>query len=82
MGGGASDCDRCPLLQSDKPYGRSHILHQNRLLLIASEVGIPLCIGIHHAWDRDNSPTPWKPTSMGGEMKRMPQENNGSADTQ
>ena len=50
-------------------HGRSHILHWNQLLLVASEVGIPLCIGIHHAQDRCTSPTPCKPTSMGGEIE-------------
>ena len=55
---------------------------RNRLLLIVSEVGIPLCMGIHHAWDRCTNPTPHKHTSMGGETKMMPQENNGSAVTQ
>ena len=61
---------------------RSHILHQNRLLLIASEVGIPLCIGICHAWDRCTSPTPCKPISTGGETEMMLQENIGSVVTQ
>ena len=28
-------------------HGQSHILHHNRLLLIASETGIPLCVGVH-----------------------------------
>ena len=48
-------------------HGQSHILHRNRLLLIASEVGIPLCIGVCHALDRCTSPTPCKPTSEGSE---------------
>ena len=61
---------------------RSHILHRNQLLLIASEVGVPLCIGIHHACDRCTSPTSCKPTSTGGETKMMPQESIGSAVTQ
>ena len=61
---------------------RSHILHWNQLLLITSEVGIPLGIGVCHAWDRCTSPTPHKPTSMGGEIEMMPQENIGSAVTQ
>ena len=44
---------------------RSHILHQNWLLLVTSEVGIPLCIGVHHAWVRCTSPPhasppPWE----------------------
>ena len=63
-------------------HRRSQILHQNQLLLIVSEAGVPLGTGIHHAWDRCTSPTPCKPTSMGGEMKMMPQENNGSVVTQ
>ena len=61
---------------------RSHILHQNWLLLIMSQVGVPLCIGVCHAWDRCTNPTPFKPTSMGGEIEMMPQENIGSAVTQ
>ena len=63
-------------------HGRSWVLHWNWLLLVASEIGNPLCIGILHAWDRCTSPTPCKPTSMGGETKMTPQKNNGSADTQ
>ena len=31
--------------------GKSQVLHRYRLL-IAAEVSVPLCIGIHHAWDR------------------------------
>ena len=71
-----------PSYKVTNQHGRSHVLHQNRLLLIASEVGIPLCIGIHHAQDRCTSPTPCKPTSVGGETKMKPQENNDSAVTQ
>ena len=62
--------------------GRSCILHQNWLLLIMSEVGIPWCIGICHAQDRSTSPTPCKPTSTGSETKMMPQESSGSVVTQ
>ena len=47
-----------------------------------SEVGIPLCIDVHHAQDRCTSPTPHKPTSMGGEIEMMLQKNIGSAVTQ
>ena len=36
----------------------SDILLQNWLLLLMSEVGIPLCIGLHHAQDICTSPTP------------------------
>ena len=63
-------------------HRRSCILHRNQLLLIMSEVGNPLCIGICHAWDRCTSPTQCKSTSTGGETKMMPQENIGSAITQ
>ena len=47
---------------------RSCILHRNWLLLITSQAGIPLCIGIFHAQDRCTSPTPWKPTTTGGKL--------------
>ena len=50
---------------------RTFICHQSWLLLIASKVGIPLCIGIHHAWDRCTSPTPCKPTSLWWCHKRV-----------
>ena len=63
-------------------HGRSHILHWNWPLFIASEVGVPLCMGNCHTWDRCTSPTPCKTTSVGGETKWMPQENNGKAVTQ
>ena len=61
---------------------RSCIQHQTQLLLITSEVGISLCIGIHHACHRCTSPTPCMPTSTGGETEMMSQENIGSAVTQ
>ena len=63
-------------------HGRSLILHQNQLLLIASEVGVPLCMGNCHTLNRCTSPTPCKTTSVGGERKWMPQENIGKAVTQ
>ena len=47
-----------------------------------SEVGIPLCMGSHHTWDRCTSPTPCKTTSMGGDDERMPQEKDGKVVTQ
>ena len=50
-------------------HGKSQVLHQNWLLLIASEVGLPLCMGNHHTCDRCTSPTPCKTTSVRGEMK-------------
>ena len=63
-------------------HRRSRVLHQNQLLLVASEIGIPLCMGSHHTWDRCTSPTPCKTTSTRGERKRTPQEKNGKAVTQ
>ena len=62
--------------------GRSCILHQNKLLLIASDIGVPLCIGVHHAWDRCTSPILCKPTSKGSEGMMMPQESSGWVVTQ
>ena len=57
------------------------ILQWNWLLLVASEAGVPLCIGICQAWDRCTSPTPFK-ASSGGETEMTPQESSGSAVTQ
>ena len=64
------------------PHGWSCILHQNQLLLITSEAGVTLCIGVHHAWDRCTSPTPCKPTSKGSKERMMPQECSGRVVTQ
>ena len=63
-------------------HGWSRVLHRNQLLLIASEVGIPLCMGNCHTRDRCASPTPCKTTSSGGDEERMPQEKHGKAFTQ
>ena len=57
-------------------HGRSWVLNQNWLLLVAPEIGIPLCIGSRHAWDRCTSPTQCKTTPTRGERKRTSQENN------
>ena len=61
-------------------HGWSQVLHKN-WLLIASEVGIPLCMGNHHTQDRCTSPTPGKTTSTGGDDKKMPQDQDGKAVT-
>ena len=63
-------------------HGWSRVLHQNRLLLIASEIGVPLCMGSCHTWDRCTSPTPCKTTSVRHDEKRMLQEKSGKAVTQ
>ena len=62
-------------------HGWLRVLHQNWLLLVTSEVGIPLCMGNHHTWDRCTSPTPCKTTSSGGDEEMMPQEHDGKAVT-
>ena len=61
-------------------HRRSWVLHWN-WLIVASEIGIPLCMGSHHAQDMCTSPTPCKTTSARGERKRTSQENNGEAVT-
>ena len=53
-------------------HRHSCVLHCNRLLLIASETGIPLCVGVYQAWDRCTNPTPVKPTPKGSDSKTMP----------
>ena len=53
-------------------HGESCILHCNQLLLIMSETGIPLSVGVCQAWDRCTSPTPVRPTSKGSDSKNMP----------
>ena len=63
-------------------HGQSWVLHWNWLHLIASEVGVPLCMGNQHTWDRCTSPTPCKTISIGGDEMRMPQEKDGKAVTQ
>ena len=69
-----------PSYKVTNQHGQSWVLHWNQLL-IASEIGIPLCMGSHHTQDRCTSSTPCKTTSLGGEKKRMPQEESGKAVT-
>ena len=71
-----------PSYEVTNQHGWSRVLHQNQLLLVASEVGIPLCMGTHHTWDRCTSPTPCKTTPLGGDAGLMPQEQDGKAVTQ
>ena len=70
-----------PSYEVTNQHRRSQVLHQNWLLLVTSEVVIPLCMGSRHAQDMCTSPTPCKTTSVRGERKRMPQENNGKVVT-
>ena len=60
----------------------SWVLHRYWLLLIMSEVGVPLSMGNHHTWDRCTSPIPCKTTSFRGDEERTPQEKHGKAVTQ
>ena len=58
-------------------HRQSHILHHNWLLLVASETGVPLCVGVCHAWDRCTSPNPVKPTPKGSESEITPWVDSG-----
>ena len=49
-----------PSYKVTNQHGQSWVLHQNWLLLITSEFGVPLCMGSCHTWDRCTSPTPWQ----------------------
>ena len=71
-----------PLYEVKDQHGNSHILHHNQLLLIVSEAGVPLCVGICQVWDRCTIPTPVKPTSKGSDSKTMLQEDDGLVITQ
>ena len=71
-----------PSYEVTNQHGWSRVLDQNQLLLIASEVGVPLCMGNCHTQDRCTSPTPHKTTSLGGDEVMMPQEQNGKVVTQ
>ena len=70
-----------PSYKVTNQHRQSQVLHQNWLLLIMSEVGVPLCMGSRHTRDRCTSPTPCKTTSVGDDERRMPQEKNGKAVT-
>ena len=71
-----------PLYEEMDQCEQSPILHCNRLLLITSETGIPLCVGVCQAGDRCTSPIPVKSTPRGNDSKITPQEDSGLAITQ
>ena len=71
-----------PSYEVKDQHGNSHILHCKWLLLIASEAGIPLHVGVHQAQDRCTSATPVKPTPKGSDSKTTPQEDDGLVITQ
>ena len=45
-----------PSYEVKDQHGHSHVLHCKWLLLIVSEAGIPLCVGVCQVWDRCTSP--------------------------
>ena len=61
---------------------QSCILHWNWLLLITSEVDIPLCVGVCQAWDQCTSPTSVKPNPKGSDSKDTPWVDSGLTITQ
>ena len=61
-----------PLYEITDQCRQSCVLHCNQLLLIASEAGFPLCVGVHQVWDRYTSPTLVKPTPRGSDSKTTP----------
>ena len=67
-----------PSYEVKDQHGYSCILHQKWLLLVASEAGIPLCMGVCQVWDKCTSPTPVTPTPMGSDNKTTPQGDDGS----
>ena len=57
-------------------HGWSWVLHWNQLLLVMSEVGVPLCMGNCHTWDRCTSPPhvrlpPWEVMIRGHHKSKM-----------
>ena len=70
------------LYEVTNQHRQSHILHCNQLLLIVSETGIPLCVGVCHAQQRCTSPTPVKPTPKESESEIMPWVDSGLVTTQ
>ena len=71
-----------PLYKVMDQCGQSWILHHNRLLLVISETGVLLWLGVCKAWDRCTSPTPVKPTPKGSDSENTPWERSGLAITQ
>ena len=54
-----------PLYEVTDQCRQSCILHHNQLLLVMSEAGVPLCMGVHQVQDSCTSPIPVKPTPRG-----------------
>ena len=81
MLGVASDHNRCPPMKW-QTNAESHILHCNWLLLITSETGVPLCVGVCQAWDWCTSLTVVKATPRRSGSEIMPCVASGLATTQ
>ena len=71
-----------PSYEVKDQYGNSHILHHNWILLVVSEAGIPLHVGVCQVQDECTSPTPVKPTLRWSGSKTTPQQYNGLVITQ
>ena len=71
-----------PLYKVKDQQANSCVLYCNQLLLMASNAGIPLCMGVCQVQDRCISPTPVKPTPRGSDSKTMLQEDDGLVITQ
>ena len=65
-----------PSYEVKDQHGNSYILHRNWLLIV-SEAGIPLHVGVCQVQHGCTSPTPVKPTPRGSDSKTMPQEDDG-----
>ena len=61
-----------PSYEVTDQHRQSCILHCNRLLLVASEAGVPLCMSVCQVWDRGTSSTPVKPTPRGSDSETTP----------
>ena len=82
MWGGVSDCDWHALLQSERPMWTVTHLPLKSASSHCIGAGIPLCVGVHQAWDWCTSPTPVKPTPKGSERENMPWVASGLVPTQ
>ena len=71
-----------PFYKVTDQHGQSCILYWNWLHFIASETGIPLCMGDCQAQNWCISPTPVKPTPKRSKSENMPWVDSGLAITQ
>ena len=71
-----------PFYKVTEQLGQSCILHCSWLLLIVSETGVPMCVGVCKAQNWCNSPTPVKPMPKGSGSEIMPWVDSGLATIQ